>query len=228
MRLRSPARSPSKRSKPAAMTVRRTSSPSASSMTAPKMMLASGWAAWPMISAASLTSNRPRSDGPDTFRRMPRAPSMLASSNGLEIAARAAVTDRPSPDEYPMPMSAEPASFMIIFTSAKSVLMRPGVVMRSVMPCTPCSRTSSAILNAFSIEVLLVGHLEQPVVRDDDEGVDLVLQRLDAVLGLHRAPPALELERPGHDADGERADVCGRSRRRRARRRCRCRRPRPR
>ncbi len=32
-------------SKPAAMTVTRTSSPSASSMTAPKMMLASGWAA---------------------------------------------------------------------------------------------------------------------------------------------------------------------------------------
>ena len=52
-----------------------------------------------------------------------------------------------------MPMSAEPASFMIIFTSAKSVLMRPGVVIRSVMPCTPCSSTSSAILNALSTDV---------------------------------------------------------------------------
>ena len=41
----------------------------------------------------------------------------------------------------------------IIFTSAKSVLMSPGVVMRSVMPCTPCSSTSSAILNALSIDV---------------------------------------------------------------------------
>ena len=41
----------------------------------------------------------------------------------------------------------------IIFTSAKSVLMRPGVVMRSVMPCTPCNNTSSAILNAFNIDV---------------------------------------------------------------------------
>ena len=50
-------------------------------------------------------------------------------------------------------MSAEPALVRIIFTSAKSVLMRPGVVMRSVMPCTPCSNTSSAILNAFNIEV---------------------------------------------------------------------------
>ena len=53
-----------------------------------------------------------------------------------------------------MPMRAEPALLMIIFTSAKSVLMRPGVVMRSVMPCTPWSSTSSAILNALSIEVL--------------------------------------------------------------------------
>ena len=53
-----------------------------------------------------------------------------------------------------MPMRAEPASLMIIFTSAKSVLIRPGVVMRSVMPCTPWSRTSSAILKALSIDVL--------------------------------------------------------------------------
>ena len=49
-----------------------------------------------------------------------------------------------------MPMSAEPAFVMIIFTSAKSVLMRPGVVMRFVIPETPCSSTSSAILNALS------------------------------------------------------------------------------
>ena len=53
-----------------------------------------------------------------------------------------------------MPMSADPASLMTIFTSAKSVLIRPGVVMRSVMPWTPCSRTSSAILKALSTEVL--------------------------------------------------------------------------
>ena len=52
-----------------------------------------------------------------------------------------------------MPMSAVPAFCMIMRTSAKSVLMRPGVVMRSVMPCTPWSSTSSAILNAVSIDV---------------------------------------------------------------------------
>ena len=86
---------------------------------------------------------------------------------------------------------------MIIFTSAKSVLMRPGVVMRSVMPCTPCSSTSSAILNALSIEVFSFGDREQPVVRDDDERVDLLLQLLDALLGLHRAAAALEARTGG-------------------------------
>ena len=52
-----------------------------------------------------------------------------------------------------MPIRADPASFMIMRTSAKSVLMSPGVVIRSVMPCTPCSSTSSAILKALSTDV---------------------------------------------------------------------------
>ena len=50
-------------------------------------------------------------------------------------------------------MMAVPALFMIIFTSAKSVLMRPGVVIRSVIPCTPWRRMSSAIRNASLIDV---------------------------------------------------------------------------
>ena len=123
-------------------------------------------------------------------------------------------------------MSAVPALLMIIRTSAKSVLMRPGVVMRSVMPCTPWSSTSSAILNALSIDVRSSATLEQPVVRDDDERVDLLAQLLDAVLGLHAAAAALEAERAGDDADRERADGLGDLGDDRARRRCRCRRPR--
>ena len=71
--------------------------------------------------------------------RMPRAPSIDASSSGLVMAARAAVTARPSPLAVPMPMMAVPAFDMIIFTSAKSVLMSPGTVMRSVIPRTPWS-----------------------------------------------------------------------------------------
>ena len=52
-----------------------------------------------------------------------------------------------------MPMSALPALLMIIRTSAKSTLMRPGVLMRSVIPWTPWRSTSSQVLNALSIDV---------------------------------------------------------------------------
>ena len=37
---------------------------------------------------------------------------------------------------------------MIVRTSAKSMLMSPGTVIRSEMPCTPCRKTSSASTNA--------------------------------------------------------------------------------
>src|SRR5438046_921708 len=47
-----------------------------------------------MISAASLSSNDQRSEGPLTLRSIPRAPSILASSHGLEIAGRAARAPR--------------------------------------------------------------------------------------------------------------------------------------
>ena len=50
-------------------------------------------------------------------------------------------------------MSAEPASFMIARTSAKSRLIRPGTVMMSLMPWTPWRRTSSTTRKASRIEV---------------------------------------------------------------------------
>ena len=79
---------------------------------------------------------------------------MLASSSGLETAISAAATERSSPRAEPMPISAEPALAITDFTSAKSRLIRPGVVIRSVMPETPCSSTWSACLNASSTETL--------------------------------------------------------------------------
>ena len=48
-----------------------------------------------------------------------------------------------------------------------------------------------------------IGEGQQPIVRDDDEGVDLAAQRVHARLGLRLATPALEAERPRHHADGE-------------------------
>jgi hypothetical protein len=53
-----------------------------------------------------------------------------------------------------MPIRAEPALAITDFTSAKSRLIRPGVVIRSVMPETPCSSTWSACLNASRTETL--------------------------------------------------------------------------
>ncbi len=141
------------RSKPVAMTVTLTSSLMESSMTAPKMMLQLASAALEMTSAASLTSNRPRSGPPVMLSRMPVAPSTEASSSGDEMAALADSEARFSPLATPMPMSAEPASFMMALTSAKSRLMRPGTVIRSVMPWTPCLSTSSATLKASMMEV---------------------------------------------------------------------------
>ena len=47
-------------------------------------------------------------------------------------------------------MSAEPAPVMIVRTSAKSRLIRPGVVIRSVMPWTPDSSTWSALMGIGS------------------------------------------------------------------------------
>ena len=73
-------------------------------------------------------------------------------------------------------MRAEPAFCMTDFTSAKSRLIRPGVVIRSVMPETPWSSTWSACLKASSIDDVAVGDRQQPVVGDHDEGVDLVAQ----------------------------------------------------
>src|SRR4029079_2885494 len=54
-----------------------------------------------------------------------------------------------------------------------------------------------------------VADREQPVVRDDDEGVDLFAQAGDAGLGLVGAATSLEGEGPGDHADGERADRLG-------------------
>src|SRR5215213_10542481 len=135
------------RSKPVAITVTRTASPIVSSTTAPKMMF-EFWSAAPwMISAASFTSNRPRSVPPVMLRRMPVAPSTDCSSSGLDTAFLAASAERFSPDASPMPMRAEPASCMIVRSSANSMLMRPYFVIMSVMHLTPCPCTASTSRN---------------------------------------------------------------------------------
>src|ERR1700704_51720 len=51
------------------------------------------------------------------------------------------------------------------------------------------------------------GDLREPVVRDDDERVDLAAQGLDALLGRVVADAALKSERPRDDADCQRAGL---------------------
>src|SRR5690606_27467234 len=52
-----------------------------------------------------------------------------------------------------------------------------------------------------------VAEREQPVVGDHDERVALLAQLVDARLGLHLPPLALEGERPGHHTYGQRAEL---------------------
>ncbi len=69
--------------------------------------------------------------------RMPRAPSMLASSrSGDEIAFCAASMARVGPEAMPVPIRAIPMPLMMVRTSAKSRLISPGMVIKSEIPCT--------------------------------------------------------------------------------------------
>ena len=201
------------RSKPAAMTVTLTSSPISSSMTVPKMMLASWWATPWMISAAAFISNSPMLDGPVMLSSTPRAPSIADSSSGLEIAALAAETAR-----------------FVAAGLADAHQCRAGVGQDHLhvgeVGVDQAGRGDQVGDARHALQQDLVGHLErveharllvgdgqQAVVGDDDERVDLLLQPLHAGVGLHRAAAALEAERAGDDADGERAEPRARSRR---------------
>ena len=124
-------------SKPVAMTVMRTSSLMDSSMTAPKIIFASESTLLVIILAASSTSYIPKSLPPVMLNSTPLAPSIETSNKGDSIAALAASIARFSPLPRPIPIKAEPASAIMLLTSAKSTLISPGVVTRSATPCTP-------------------------------------------------------------------------------------------
>ena len=112
------------------------------------MMLASSCAALWMMVEASLTSASRSELEPVMLMRMPRAPSMApASSSGEAMAACAAAVARFSPRAVAVPITAYPMPAMMVFTSAKSRLMMPGMVMMSEMPCTAWRRMSSATRN---------------------------------------------------------------------------------
>ena len=86
--------------------------------------------------------------------RTPLAPSIEDSSSGLEMADFAASVARSAPDPIPIPMSADPAPDITDLTSAKSRLIRPGVVINDVIPSTPWYSTWSAMRKASIIGML--------------------------------------------------------------------------
>ena len=125
------------------------------------------------------------------------------------------------------PSARVPASCMIVRTSAKSRLIRPGIVIRSVMPWTPWRRTLSASRKASRIVVR-----RSTIASSFSLGITISVStssrsRWMPSCGLARALGALEVERP-RDARrrSARRSRSWRSRRSPARRRCRCRRPR--
>ena len=56
---------------------------------------------------------------------------------------------------------------------------------------------------------LLIGRMLEALVGDNDEGIDLALQLLDALFGLLHPAAALKAERLGDDADGQDALLAG-------------------
>ena len=120
-----------------------------------------------------MISKSPRSLPPAIEISTPWAPSIEASSSGELIAVSAALSARPSPRDEPIPISAVPAPLMMPLTSAKSTLIRPGVVIRSVMPWTPLSRTSSALRKASMSETP-----ESPICSRRSLGITMSVSQL--------------------------------------------------
>ena len=132
-----------------------------SSITAPKIMLASGSAESWIKFIASLISNKLISGQPVTFTNRALAPWIeVSSSNGLEIARCTASIARFSPDAVPVPINATPRPSMIDFTSAKSTLISPGSVTMSEIPRTAWRNIPSASPNASLKGIALVTELK--------------------------------------------------------------------
>ena len=105
------------------------------------------------------------------------APSIeVSSSSGLATAFWAASARGARRRRTPVPISAMPMPDMIVRTSAKSRLMRPGTRIRSEMPCTACSSTVVGDLERLEQRRAAIDHGEQPLVRDRDERVHDVAQ----------------------------------------------------
>ncbi len=107
------------------------------------------------------------------------------------------------------PSGRRPLPFMIVRTSAKSMLISPGSVIRSEMPCTPWRSTSSAMKKASRIGVRFSAIFSRcwlgMVIRVSTSW----RRRCDALLGQLHLALALEVEGLGHHGHGEGAQLPG-------------------
>ena len=98
---------------------------------------------------------------------------------------------------------------MVVRTSAKSRLISPGRVISSEIPWTPWRRTSSATWKA---SIIVVSRASTDSSRSFGTTIRVSTSALSASMPSSRllgAAGALEAERLGDDAHGERADVAG-------------------
>ena len=71
---------------------------------------------------------------PDTLTITLDAPVIVVSSSGLATACLTASSALSSPRPEPIPICAIPLSFITVWISAKSRLIRDGTLIRSVIP----------------------------------------------------------------------------------------------
>ena len=92
----------------------------------------------------------------------PFVPLSDRSSNiGLEIAASADKMALSSPEAVPTPNTALPLCCIIVFTSAKSILMDPFFIIKALMADTPSckvllTRSSHSFIGVFSLITLKI------------------------------------------------------------------------
>ena len=123
--------------------------PRVSSKLEPKMMLASSSTSSLIRLAASSISNKVMSAPPVILINTPFAPCIEQSSNnGFARACSAALIALSSPSASPVPIMAFPLSSIIDLISAKSKLINPGIIIKSVIERTPAYNTLSAITKA--------------------------------------------------------------------------------
>ena len=104
-----------------------------SSVTVPKIILASGSTTDEIVCEACSISFIDKSDPPVILNKTPYAPSIVCSSNGDDIAISAASIALSSPFPVPIAIQAGPAFFIIVVTSAKSRLISPGTRISSAI-----------------------------------------------------------------------------------------------